>query len=112
MSLPGKIAVVGQGYVGLPLALAAVNADFKVVGIDTDISKVEFIKSGKSPVEDISNEVIERAILSQKYEIDSRFDSGANYKIILICVPTPLSENHEPDLGILKDAAKTVGKAL
>jgi UDP-N-acetyl-D-glucosamine dehydrogenase len=112
MSLPEKIAVVGQGYVGLPLALAALNADFKVVGIDTDISKVEFIKSGKSPVEDISNEVIETAILSQKYEIDSRFDSGANYEIILICVPTPLSENHEPDLGILKDAAKTVGKAL
>jgi UDP-N-acetyl-D-glucosamine dehydrogenase len=112
MSLPQNIAVVGQGYVGLPLSLAAVNAGFKVTGIDTDSVKVSLIKSGKSPVEDIENLAIESVILGKKYEIYTQFSSEQNYEIILICVPTPLTENHSPDLAILEVAAKSVGKVM
>jgi UDP-N-acetyl-D-glucosamine dehydrogenase len=112
MSSLGKIAVVGQGYVGLPLALAAVEAKFNVIGIDTDVTKVELIQSGNSPVEDIENTDISNAIRSKMYEISSEFKSGDNVEVFLICVPTPLSENHEPDLDILKSATKSVGKVL
>ena len=112
MSSLGKIAVVGQGYVGLPLALAAVEAKFNVIGIDTDVTKVELIQSGNSPVEDIENTDISNAIRSNMYEISSEFKSGDNVEVFLICVPTPLSENHEPDLDILKSATNSVGKVL
>jgi len=112
MSSLGKIAVVGQGYVGLPLALAAVEAKFNVIGIDTDVTKVELIQSGNSPVEDIENTDISNAIRSKMYEISSEFKSGDNVEVFLICVPTPLSENHEPDLDILKSATNSVGKVL
>jgi UDP-N-acetyl-D-glucosamine dehydrogenase len=112
MSSRGKIAVVGQGYVGLPLALAAVAAKFNVIGIDTDVTKVELIQSGNSPVEDIENTDISNAIRSNMYEISSEFKSGDSVEVFLICVPTPLSENHEPELDILKSATNSVGKVL
>jgi len=112
MSSLEKIAVVGQGYVGLPLALAAVDAKFKVVGIDTNSAKVEIIQSGISPVEDIENTDIGNAIRSKMYEISSEFNSEDKIDIFLICVPTPLSENHQPDLGILISATKNVGNVL
>jgi len=112
MSSLEKIAVVGQGYVGLPLALAAVDAKFNVVGIDTNSAKVEMIQSGISPVEDIENTDIGNAIRSKMYEISSEFNSEDNIDIFLICVPTPLSENHQPDLGILISATKNVGNVL
>jgi UDP-N-acetyl-D-glucosamine dehydrogenase len=112
MSSLGKIAVVGQGYVGLPLALAAVDAKFNVVGIDTDISKVEMIQSGNSPVEDIENTDISNAIQSNLYEISTEFSSRNNFEVFLICVPTPLSENHLPDLSILQSAINNVSKVL
>ena len=112
MSSLEKIAVVGQGYVGLPLALAAVDAKFNVIGIDTNSAKIEMIQSGISPIEDIENTDIGNAIRSKMYEVSSELSSEDKVDIFLICVPTPLSENHQPDLGILNSATKNVGKVL
>ena len=107
-----KISVIGQGYVGLPLAIAASNANFNVLGIDLDILKIASINNHVSPVEDISNSEIKAAFLAGKYAASVEPAIEPSTEIICICVPTPLGKNHQPDLEILKSASRDVGKNL
>jgi UDP-N-acetyl-D-glucosamine dehydrogenase len=107
-----KVAVIGQGYVGLPLAMAAAIAEFEVTGIDIDSEKISQINNRKSPVEDISDSEINSAIVSGNYKASSDTYIHPTTVIICICVPTPLGNDHKPDLGILKSAAVNVGKNL
>jgi UDP-N-acetyl-D-glucosamine dehydrogenase len=107
-----QISVIGQGYVGLPLAVAAAKADFKVLGIDIDKAKISLISNGISPVEDISDSELGSIVKSGNYQASSESNFSADTKIICICVPTPLGSNHQPDLSILKAAAKDVGRNL
>jgi UDP-N-acetyl-D-glucosamine dehydrogenase len=107
-----QISVIGQGYVGLPLAVAAAKADFKVLGIDIDKAKIFLINQGISPVEDISNDELASIVKLGNYQASGESNFSADTKIICICVPTPLGSNHQPDLSILKAAAKDVGRNL
>ena len=102
------LAIIGQGYVGLPLAMAAVDAGWTVVGIDNFEAKVAQINSGKSPVEDISDSQLQAALASGAYRASSDFSSVAKASVITICVPTPLNENREPDLSLLRNAATAI----
>ena len=106
------ITIVGQGYVGLPLAIAAVNAGYTVYGLDNNEEKVKSLGNGISVIEDLSDNTIKESIDSKRY-LPTR-DQGviADSKIILLCVPTPLSLDHKPDLGPLTSAITTVGKNL
>jgi UDP-N-acetyl-D-glucosamine dehydrogenase len=107
-----KIAIIGQGYVGLPLAIAAANSSFEVTGVDTDSKKISDIHSGKSPVEDVSDSEIQFVIESGRYKSTVEVAINPLTEIICICVPTPLGQNHQPDLEILKSATRDVGKNL
>jgi UDP-N-acetyl-D-glucosamine dehydrogenase len=107
-----KITIVGQGYVGLPLAIACATAGFDVTGIDKDKNKVKNLNSGISDVEDISTIVLKRALDSKNYRAIEDFILEEGTSIISICVPTPLGKTHQPDLEILKIAVKDVGKNL
>jgi UDP-N-acetyl-D-glucosamine dehydrogenase len=102
------LAIIGQGYVGLPLAMAAVDAGWTVIGIDNFEAKVAQINSGKSPVEDISNTQLAAALKSGSYKASSNFSAVAEASVIAICVPTPLDEKHEPDLSLLHSAVTAV----
>jgi UDP-N-acetyl-D-glucosamine dehydrogenase len=107
-----KLVIIGQGYVGLPLAMAAANSGFEVTGIDIDSVKIAGINLRQSPVEDISDSEINAAITSGNYKASSDTYVNPSTEIICICVPTPLGKNHQPDLEILKSAASDVGKNL
>ena len=107
-----KLAVIGQGYVGLPLAMAAVEAGWSVVGIDSSSDRVKALNLGKSPVEDIADAILESAIAKKMYVATSDFSSTAQAEVITICVPTPLNENREPDLGALESAVISVAPYL
>jgi UDP-N-acetyl-D-glucosamine dehydrogenase len=107
-----NVVVIGQGYVGLPLALEAAKSGFNVVGIDNNLAKVEELTAGRSTVEDISNEALKRAIENGNLTISANTAFEQEVEIICICVPTPLGSNHQPDLDILKAATKDVGKSL
>jgi UDP-N-acetyl-D-glucosamine dehydrogenase len=102
------LAIIGQGYVGLPLAMAAVDAGWTVVGVDNFEAKVAQINSGKSPVEDISDTQLQAALTSGAYRASTDFSSVAKASVITICVPTPLDEKREPDLSLLQSAATAV----
>ena len=110
--MASSILVIGQGYVGLPLSLAAAAANFNVTGVDSDAEKVSVINSGISPIEDIANNEIQSLIKSGKYKISNDYDSNLSAEIILICVPTPLDTKHKPDLSFLNSAIKSAGKVL
>ena len=99
------LAIIGQGYVGLPLAMAAVDAGWSVIGVDNFAAKVAQINSGSSPVEDISDAQLKAALSSGAYRATTEFSDVANASVITICVPTPLDEKREPDLTLLRSAA-------
>lgn len=107
-----KVTVVGQGYVGLPLAITASRFGYTVYGLDNNDKKIELLKSGKSIIEDLIDEVIKKSVDSKYYvpTIDQSVISDS--ELVLICVPTPLSKDHKPDLASLISATTTVGKHL
>jgi UDP-N-acetyl-D-glucosamine dehydrogenase len=107
-----KVVVIGQGYVGLPLSLAAANSGFHVTGVDNDSLKVKLLSAGKSTVEDISDSELLAVLESENIVISESLHLDKENQVICICVPTPLGNNHQPDLEILKSAAKDVGKNL
>jgi len=99
------LAIIGQGYVGLPLAMAAVDAGWSVIGVDNFEAKVAQINGGSSPVEDISDAQLQAAIAKGVYKATTDFSSVSQASVITICVPTPLDEKREPDLTLLRNAA-------
>jgi UDP-N-acetyl-D-glucosamine dehydrogenase len=105
-----KIGVVGLGYVGLPLAVSFAEAGQRVIGLDTNAGRVENLRAGISHVEDIPDERL-RAV-ADRFEATTMVRRLALADAILICVPTPLTPNREPDLGPLLGAANAVAGVL
>ena len=103
-----KASIIGQGYVGLPLAIAASEAGLEVNGIDIDSKKIELINSGKSPVEDISDARLQKALASSAYKATTDFSKISDSNVIIICVPTPLDGELKPDLRALKSAVDSI----
>ena len=83
-----KVAVIGQGYVGLPLAIAAVHGGHLVTGIDTDKKLIQLLDARLSPIEDVSDTDIEEALNTRRFSVSSDFQSLKNAEIVIICVPT------------------------
>src|SRR5579875_645890 len=102
------VGIIGLGYVGLPLAVAFAEAGERVLAVDVDDAKVAAIRAGESYVEDIPSDRL-RAVRD-------RIDAGTDYgplsqaDAVLICVPTPLTPNREPDLGPLLGAARALAE--
>jgi UDP-N-acetyl-D-glucosamine dehydrogenase len=94
------IGIVGLGYVGLPLMLRFVDVGFKVLGIDIDSDKVAKLNQGKSYIEHISSQSIEKA-LAKGFQSTTDFSRAAEPDALIICVPTPLNAYREPDLSFV-----------
>lgn len=105
-----SIGIIGLGYVGLPLAVAFAETGEDVVGLDVDGRKVEAIAAGESYVEDIASERL--GAVRERITATTRFEDLAAVEAVLICVPTPLTANREPDLGPLRDAARRLAGVL
>ena len=106
-----KVAIVGQGYVGLPLAMAAVGAGHSVVGIDSDAGLVASLSSGVSLIEDVSDSELAAAIKSG-YSVSGSFSAVSDCSVVVICVPTPLDEAGAPDISILVGAVSSVASVV
>jgi UDP-N-acetyl-D-glucosamine dehydrogenase len=105
-----SVGIIGLGYVGLPLAVAFAEAGERVVAIDLDQRKVAAIAAGESYIEDVSRDRLRAA--RSAIEATSHYAPLARADAILICVPTPLTRNREPDLGALTAAARALALVL
>ena len=108
---PRRVVVVGQGYVGLPLAMRAVQVGFDVTGYEIDPSRVARLSAGDSYVEDISADELATALASGRYRATADPSDIAGFDVAVITVPTPLRDTL-PDLTHIETAAKTVATAL
>src|SRR6266851_900989 len=106
-----KVGIIGLGYVGLPLARAFASQRFPVLGFDIDPEKVTRLKACKSYIGHISAEVL-REMGAAGFEATDRFERLAEPDVIIICVPTPLTEAREPDLTYIVNSAKAIAARL
>ena len=107
------VSIIGLGYVGLPLAVAVAKSGFEVVGIDSDEKKVIDINNGQSLVEDIEDFELSDLIKSGRFKAETSYSSVMHADIVVICVPTPLLQNHLPDLSFLTAALNSIkGKLM
>jgi UDP-N-acetyl-D-glucosamine dehydrogenase len=105
-----SIGIVGLGYVGLPLAMEFAEAGYDVIGVDVDASKVAALRAGRSHVEDIPDERVQGVL--DRCSFTTRFVELHEAEAVLVCVPTPLNANREPDLGPLLGAARSLAAVL
>jgi UDP-N-acetyl-D-glucosamine dehydrogenase len=105
-----KIGIIGLGYVGLPLAVAFAEAGHTVQGVDVDSTKVAALNAGESYVEDIPSSVLRS--LGDSFDASTRYADLASADAVLVCVPTPLTPNREPDLRPLLDTTRALTAVL
>ena len=101
------VGIVGLGYVGLPLAVEFAQAGDNVIGVDISASRIASLRAGESYIEDVPSEAIQA--ISDRFQVTTRVAGLALADAIIVCVPTPLTVNREPDLGPLMDAATALG---
>ena len=104
--------VIGLGYVGLPLMLAATNQHFRVIGFDVDDQRVQSLNRGESPLQHIPADMIRAVRQSNAFEATSDFSRLREPDAILICVPTPLTKHREPDLSLVERTAEMISQTL
>src|SRR5512146_2695571 len=100
------VAILGLGYVGLPLAVVFAEAGYRVIGIDPVAEKVESINRGQSYVLDVPSEVVARLVQAQQLSATTDFSATLQADAVSICVPTPLRKTGDPDLSFIASAAE------
>ena len=104
--------VVGLGYAGLPLAAALARAGMKVIGVDTNPAKVERLSRGESYIERVRSEELAELVGDGAFEATADHAKLSEVDAIAICVPTPLGQGYEPDLGAVRETARRIGNVL
>ncbi len=106
------IGVVGLGYVGLPLVLTFGRKEFRVIGFDVDAKKVSALKSGKSYIRHIPSQEISELVSAQRFEPTTDFEHISSCDAIILCVPTPLNANREPNMSYVENTARSIAPFL
>jgi UDP-N-acetyl-D-glucosamine dehydrogenase len=106
------VAIIGLGYVGLPLGKALIEAGFKVIGLDIDPKKIEALKAGQTYIRHLSADFFSGAISQGRFYPTTEFSELAQADAILICVPTPLTSHREPDLAYIVTTAQAIATKL
>lgn len=107
-----KIAVVGLGYVGLPLALEFSRKDFSVFGIEIDKDRLDHLKRKETYITDISSQELRSALKSGKFIPCGNFRVLKEADVVIVCVPTPLKRKVHPDISFIREAIKSIAKNL
>lgn len=110
--LPTKICVVGLGYVGLPLAIQFARSNAWVVGLDIDQHKVNEINAGRSYIKHIAPETIRDVLEAKTLSASTEFAHISEARAIIICVPTPLNKNREPDISFILETGRRIAPHL
>ncbi len=107
-----RVAVMGLGYVGLPLAVVFADVGFEVTGIDPDQSKIDCLKRGESYIQDVPSQDVRRHVEAGRLRATSDFAALGEMDSVSICVPTPLRKTGDPDLSFILDASRELCRHL
>ena len=107
-----KIAVVGLGYVGLPLSLQFARSCASVMGLDVDAKKVQLLNNGQSYIKHVEPSAIAELVKSGKFLACTEFSQIKEVEAVIICVPTPLTKNREPDISFVLETGRTIAPYL
>lgn len=107
-----KIAVVGLGYVGLPLSLQFARSCVSVLGLDVDAKKVRLLNDGQSYIKHIRPSTVAELVRSKKFSASTDFSRIKDVEGVIICVPTPLTKNREPDISFVLETGRTIAPYL
>src|SRR6185437_11961242 len=107
-----KIAIVGLGYVGLPLSLQFARSGVSVLGLDVDPAKIESLNAGKSYIKHIESAHIAEHVKGKMFEASADFSRIKEVEAVIICVPTPLNKNREPDISFIINTGKSIAPHL
>src|ERR1039458_8002917 len=107
-----KIAVIGLGYVGLPLSLQFARSGVTVLGLDIDPAKVESLNGGRRYIKHISPEKIFQGVKAGKFSPPCESTGSREGEAVIICVPTPLNKNREPDISFIVETGKAIAPHL
>jgi UDP-N-acetyl-D-glucosamine dehydrogenase len=106
------VGVLGLGYVGLPLAREFASAGLKVIGFDVDEKKVRALNSGRSIIKHVPHSEVKRIFKAGLFRATTGMARLKTVDAVLVCVPTPLTENREPDMRFVISSAETIAKRL
>jgi UDP-N-acetyl-D-glucosamine dehydrogenase len=107
-----RVAVIGLGYVGLPLAVGFVSAGVRVIGVDSSTARVEQLRHGSSPIDDVASADVKRALAAGLSIASSTEANLHEANAIFVCVPTPIGEAQDPDLRAVLAAAGLIARSL
>jgi UDP-N-acetyl-D-glucosamine dehydrogenase len=107
-----KIAVIGLGYVGLPLSFQFARSGVSVLGLDIDASKVEDLTQGRSYIKHIPSEAVDQVLREGTFSASTNFQLIREVEAVIICVPTPLNKNREPDISYIVETGKAIAPHL
>src|SRR6187401_76339 len=106
------IAIVGLGYVGLPLSLQFARSGVQVLGLDIDAAKVESLNAGRSYIKHIESSAIAEQLAAGRFAASADFSRVREVEAVVICVPTPLNKNREPDISYILETGKAIAPHL
>src|SRR5512146_1599095 len=107
-----KIAIVGLGYVGLPLSLQFAASGATVLGLDIDPAKVKAINKGQSYIAHLKSESIREPVKQGRFSASTDFSRVQEVEAVIICVPTPLNKNREPDISYIVQTGESIAPHL
>jgi UDP-N-acetyl-D-glucosamine dehydrogenase len=107
-----KICIVGLGYVGLPLAIQFARANVNVLGLDVDSTKVDLINEGQSYIKHIPQVIIQSVVQEKRLRASTDFNRITEAEAVIICVPTPLTKNREPDISFILETGRAIARHL
>lgn len=107
-----RIGVIGLGYVGLPLAIEFAHKGFTTVGIDLDPRKIDLLQKGENYIQDIKDSSVREAVENGTFRAQRHYEGVGELDIIYICVPTPFTDNKDPDISYITDSAKSIAGGL
>jgi len=107
-----KIAIVGLGYVGLPLSLQFARSNTHVLGLDIDAAKVDALKAGRSYIRHIDSAALAEQVHAGRFDASTDFSRVKEVEAVIICVPTPLNKNREPDISYILKTGRSIAPHL
>jgi UDP-N-acetyl-D-glucosamine dehydrogenase len=107
-----KICIIGLGYVGLPLAIQFARAQVEVLGLDVDVAKVDLINRGQSYIKHVPEATIAQVVQEKRLSASTDFARIKEVEAVIICVPTPLSKNREPDISFILETGRAIAPHL